>query len=93
MAARGSQDPGLVGGACWGSTVKTPASVSCLREPSRHPAPGGGGGGGGAIVESVPLFFLLVLFPRLHTEQCACVIFPLNFLSAASLAGESVRGR
>lgn len=38
-----------------------------------------------------PLFLALVLFLHLHTEQRACVIFPLNFLSAASLAEESAR--
>ena len=53
-------------------------TLECPRPPGRR----------GALVNSAPLFFLLVLFLRLHTEQCACVIFPLNFLSAASLAGE-----
>lgn len=44
------------------------------------------------LQERTSVFLVLGLFLHLHTEQCARVIFPLNFLSAASLAEESVRG-
>lgn len=46
----------------------------------------------GSRQEAFLCFPTLLLFLHLHIKQCACVIFPLNFLSAASLAEERALG-
>lgn len=89
-----SPDTDLWGANPGGAVVKTQDySISCLHGAACNPVPGGGRGEkGGAGIKGAPLFFLLISCLRLHLEQCACVIFPRNFLSAASLAGEGARG-
>lgn len=80
---------GFLVGKSWGSSSQKPGLHFLSSQSHVHPVPRGRREG--APLNSMPLFLALVLFLHLHTEQCACVIFPLNFLSAASLAEESAR--
>lgn len=79
----------LVGG--FGGTSSQKPGLPFPAPPSGVCAPAPAGGGRRTF-KSAPVSLALVLFLHLHIKPSACVIFPVNFLSAASLARERARG-